>query len=60
MENVGTKLHDDWMGNVAGIPKSPFSVGVGCRVFHIPGMNGLGQIKQFLNYRLMSVDRQRE
>ena len=33
-----TKLHDDRLENVAGIPKSLFSVGMGCRMFHIPGI----------------------
>ena len=47
MENFKTKFCDDWMENAAGTPKSLFSVGIGCRVFHVPGINGLGQIIWF-------------
>ena len=34
-------LNDDWMENVAGVPKRLFSVGVGCKVFHVSGINRL-------------------
>jgi len=41
MGNVLTKFQDDWMENAAGVPKSLFTAGVGCRVFHVSGINGL-------------------
>ena len=42
MDNFETKLHDDRMENAAGIPKSLFSAGRGCMVFHISGKPGVG------------------
>ena len=48
MENfIIIKFHNDWMENVAVIPKILFSVGRGCRVFHVAGIKPfalLGQI----------------
>ena len=43
MDNFFFKqLHDDWMGNAAGVAKKNlFSVGMGCRLFRRPGINGL-------------------
>ena len=47
------KLRDSRMGNVAAVPKSQFSAGMGCMVFHVSGIKsynldslGIGPVKR--------------
>ena len=39
----GTQVHDDWMENADGVWISLFSERMGCRVFHVSGINDLSQ-----------------